>query len=436
MSEIGAAVMEARSARERLCTMAHSTLWVWLTLVTVVLFPMREGAAQTAVEPAFQMRRAIGITTPFGDVIRSATDRSAISPYYEDWDSVGHHKVVEEAKLRGFDTVRLVLDPSGLLTADEAGRQAIYTNLRRAVTDILGVGLKIVVDMHVGSGAPTWNHSTLTASLADDKFRRYLRILVEVARLASEFDPHHVAIELFNEPPPPCRWSNRPQWTEFQRQLFVAARQAAPQHTIVLTGPCWSSAEGLEQIEPRDYDSNTIYTFHFYDPFIFTYQGAWWFKTGIEFVRRLPYPPEIDREREFLAAAEREISESKGLGYLDRWRASRFVRNSIQDYFRKPMNREWLKQRLSPAMRWADRNGISRKRLWVGEFGTMRDAYGFRTVATEDRLRWFEDVRTLFDEAGLPWSVWTRVGGMGIVVGDISGPLDERVLRALGMSSR
>jgi hypothetical protein len=92
-----------------------------------------------------------------------------------------------------------------------------------------------------------------------------------------------------------------------------------------------------------------------------------------------------------------------------------------------------MKQHFSPVVGWADRNNIARRRLWIGEFGAIRDADGMKTAATGDRLRWFQDARTMFDDAGVPWSVWGRAGLLGVIVGDRTGPLDGRVMGALGL---
>ena len=58
-------------------------------------------------------------------------------------------------------------------------------------------------------------------------------------------------------------------------ESFVAGqiRQSAPNHTIIRSRAHWSGLEDLMILEPIAV-SNVIYTFHDYEPFSFTHQGA------------------------------------------------------------------------------------------------------------------------------------------------------------------
>lgn len=381
----------------------------------------------------FATKRALGIGIPYAHVIRSPIDSLPVPPYYEHWDPTRHRAIFEQIRGAGFDTIRFVIDPIPLLITTEPQRQEIYNNFDTAISDILSLNLNIIVDMHVNVPDKDWNHKTLTVSLTDSRFRSYTEMIGSVSRFLSYYDPRRVALELFNEPPPPCHWTGRPEWSEFQKELFREARRAAPGHTLILTGPCWGSIEGLEQLNPRDYDANTLFTFHTYEPFVFTHQGVFWGQNSVRYIHRLPYPPIGDRSAEFIAATEREINLVPS---LDAATKTRLIANNsrlLKEYFQKPMDRNWLKEQLAPALRWADKNQIPHGRLWVGEFGAMRDAYGFKAATTEDRIRWLADMRTLFEQAGLSWSIWSYAGGMGINIGDKIGPLDARFLEPLGL---
>src|SRR5271163_4046714 len=87
-----------------------------------------ETSAQNTLESPLIPRRSIGLSDPFGVVIHSPLDGSVIPPYYVSWNPVRNHAIVEQIKGAGFDTVRLVVEPAGLLTATPLERQEIYRN--------------------------------------------------------------------------------------------------------------------------------------------------------------------------------------------------------------------------------------------------------------------------------------------------------------------
>ena len=73
----------------------------------------------------------------------------------------------------------------------------------------------------------------------------------------------------------------------------------------MLTGACYSNADALARIDPKAIpDDNVIWTFHSYDPFLLTHQGATWAGDFIRYVTGLPYPPYRGAARELDAALE------------------------------------------------------------------------------------------------------------------------------------
>ena len=65
------------------------------------------------------------------------------------------------------------------------------------------------------------------------------------------------------------------RWAQIQQEAITAIRAVDLVHTIVVTGADWGSYNNLKNL-PVYRDTNLIYTFHFYDPFMFTHQGADW----------------------------------------------------------------------------------------------------------------------------------------------------------------
>ena len=121
--------------------------------------------------------------------------------------------------------------------------------------------------------------------------RRFLVFLQEVSEfLAEHWPPEQLALQLMTEPV-----TDTIPWNELQPQMWQVARRAMPGHTLILAGDQVGKIEGLMTTQPVD-DANVLYSFTFYDPFLFTLQGAawltpaWWSQLG-----PVPYPssPEI-----------------------------------------------------------------------------------------------------------------------------------------------
>ena len=135
-------------------------------------------------------------------------------------------------------------------------------------------------------------------------FARFLVFLQDVGEfLAAHWPPDVLALQLMTEPV-----TDSIPWNELQPQMWQVARRTMPGHTLILAGDQVGKIEGLITTEPVD-DENVLYSFTFYDPFLFTLQGAawltppWWSHLG-----PVPYPssPEvIDRTTSELAQQDR-----------------------------------------------------------------------------------------------------------------------------------
>src|ERR1044071_8961576 len=174
---------------------------------------------------------------------------------------------LELIKGLGFDHVRFTVEPAPLF--DEARpaelNRAYLGHLDGALDMLLGSGLAVVFDLH-----PSDEFKLRMRS--DDRFvAAFADFWRALARHLSARDPERLFLEIVNEPmvEDPYRWMG------IQAKVASAIREGAPLHTIVATGPRWSSIEELLRIAPLA-DRNVIYNFHFYEPHNFTHQGATW----------------------------------------------------------------------------------------------------------------------------------------------------------------
>jgi endoglucanase len=85
--------------------------------------------------------------------------------------------------------------------------------------------------------------------------------------------PRSVAFELLNEPYGPL---DAATWNAFFPELLRIVRATNPTRTVVVGPTRWNNFNELPNLRLPENDSNLLVTFHYYDPFRFTHQGARW----------------------------------------------------------------------------------------------------------------------------------------------------------------
>jgi endoglucanase len=304
-------------------------------------------------------------------------------------------------KAMGFDHVRLVIDPKPMFTAGHADEiPAEYLGyLDAAVNIIIDEGLAVVLDMHASS--------EFKAELArkDDVVEQFADFWRALARHYSLFNPDLVFFEILNEP----EMTDRYRWYGVEAKLAAAVRQGAPQNTIIAAGAKWSADDELLFLEPLP-DHNVIYNFHFYEPHIFTHQGATWGVNFWHFVRGLAYPANQASAEKAAAAVPDEMNRLYVLRYgMEHWDAHR------------------IDMEIEQVASWAKRRGVA---VLCNEFGVYRKYAG-----PKDRAAWIRDVRTALELRSIGWTTWEYSGAFGVVTKGKDHPaVDQLTMEALGLS--
>lgn len=303
----------------------------------------------------------------------------------------------------GFQHVRLPVDPDRIFHQRDPSRvDGPYLDaLDRAVDSILGADLAVIVDIHARDGAP------FKRKLEDDDrhVQRVAAFWEALARHFSTRDPDRVFLEVLNE----SEVHDRDRWDQVQATLLAAMRRGAPRHTLIVTGARWGSAKDLARLEPVA-DRNVVYDFHFYEPYVFTHQGANWAVQAWKYLHGLPYPSSV----EGVAPA------------LDHIRSAR-ARVVALRYGTEEWNADRIGDRIGEVSAWASAHGV---RVMCGEFGV------YRSAPRASRLAWLHDVRTELERVGFGWSVWdysSQTFGILESSARTARVADAEVVRALGV---
>ena len=355
-------------------------------------------AGSAGASPAFvraqRLKRGINASEWFAQVYDK---RGYTREHFQAWTTADDIALI---KSMGFDHVRLSVNPQPMFTVGEANKiPAEYLgDLDAAVKMILDHGLAVVIDLHP--------ESDFKARLAkDDEFvDQFADFWRALAAHYSTWDAERVFLEILNEP----EFTDRYRWLGVQVKLAAAIREGAPRHTMIAAGARWSNDDELVFQEPLR-DPNIIYNFHFYEPHLFTHQGATWGAYYWHWLRGVRYPSSPESAERLAPLVPDEVDRLQLIRYgRDRWDAAR------------------IESEMKQAAEWARRRGVP---LVCNEFGVYR-AY----ADAQDRAVWLHDVRTAFEHNGIGWTMWDYSGSFGVVTKkDGKAVADDGVLRALGM---
>jgi endoglucanase len=281
----------------------------------------------------------------------------------------------------GFDHVRLSVDGDELLRdAPPNGLNAAFVaELDAAVNTMLKNGLRVIVDVHPSDEFKRQLRSD------DDAITRFIALWSALAGHYAQSDPEQVFFEVLNEP----EFEDAEQWTAVQRRAIAAIRQAAPRHTIIATAEHYSGLTDLLMLEPVS-DPNVIYTFHDYEPFPFTHQGATWTTAAVRPLRRVPYPSTPENIAKAVSQEKSLVDQHWITTYgLNRWDAAR------------------IRSELTFAGEWGALHHVP---VYCGEFG-VHQPYADPAM----RAAWLRDTRTALEEQGIGWAVWDYQGSFAVV---------------------
>jgi endoglucanase len=330
----------------------------------------------------------------------------------------------------GFDFVRLAVDPGPFLQLQGSRRDVLDRMLVERVKLILASGLAVIVDFHPSDMQPDYTAQALTAGVTSPVFQSYLQLLERTAGLLGDLRSNHVALELMNEPPVQAG-----AWQPMLEAAYAAARSRSASLLLVIEGGNEASPGALMAMQTARFaqDPAALFSFHYYEPYQFTHQGASW--NPARYLADVPYPARarpLDNSLNATAAliARSDISEpQKALAYqdaqarLNNYRASGFDAGTIANDFARVAH-------------WAHAQGIPNSRILLGEFGARETPLQHVGARAAERAQWFHDVRAAAGANGFGWAVWAYRGGGGFALAqsDADNDIEPDVAQALGLN--
>jgi len=351
---------------------------VFLTCFAVVLATAHAGAEELISNPSgFQIRRGVNLSHWLSQCFGWSPRATFIT-----------EKDIRFIKSLGYDHVRIPIDEKELWTEQGQLSEAALALLTRSLDWCDKYKLRAIVDLHTvrahhfnapleGGTITLW-----TDVKAQDNF---IRLWQELSDRLAKYPASMVAYEIMNEPVA----DNPEDWNRLVSRSVTAIRAREPGRVLIIGSNRWQTPDTFPSLKVPEGDRNIVLSTHTYAPLIFTHYKAPWtpLKTYTGAVH-YPGPPMSDADFE---------------AYADR--KDPLVAERLQDA-RVPYDRQQLKQVLAPAIRRARELKLQ---LYCGEFGCLP------TVARADRLKYYADIVSVFEDNGMAWANWDYKGDFGIM---------------------
>ena len=279
----------------------------------------------------------------------------------------------EQIKSLGCDVVRLPINLHYMTNGepDYTVDPLFYSFLDQVVSWCEDLDINLILDNH-----------TFDTTVATDP--AVASVLIKVwTQMAEHYKStsNRIFYEILNEP----HGIADNIWNSIQQQVIDAIRAIDTKHTIIVGPAGYNSYNNLNQM-PVFSDNNLIYTFHFYDPFLFTHQGASW--ADMTPVSGVPFPYSADR----MPSCPSELNGT--------WIAGTFTN------YKNDGNMANVKRLIDIAYNFGQQRGVP---VYCGEFGV----YDLNSPP-DDRVYWYNIVRSYLDEKNIPWTIWDYKGSFGL----------------------
>lgn len=281
---------------------------------------------------------------------------------------------LKKIKEMGADHVRLPIDYNLVEQEDGTPIPEGYKYIDRCVEWCSRYGLNMILDLHKTAGY-AFDHAADCGGFFESEPLQS-RFLSLWSRLAAHYGKYDfIAFDLLNEV---VDDSVNEIWNELAAKAISRVRNLAPHNWILVGGTNYNSISSVKNILPPP-DDRIVYSFHFYEPMIFTHQGACWVE-GMDTDFRTPYP----------LTAEEYIEQSDTL-------LNGYCAHTCRQVPASASGVDLLLPLFDEAVSVADERNVP---LYCGEYGVINHA------KPEYKLAWIKDMHMMFEKYGIGRAMW------------------------------
>jgi endoglucanase len=305
-----------------------------------ILEPKKEGI--TGPLDPFEQNKKLGRGMNIGNSLEAPNEGEFGVTLKEEY-----FKVLKE---KGFNSVRIPIKWSNhaSLSAPYQINSDFFKRVDEIIDQALARGLSVVINIH--------HYDEMMDSPEGNK-ERFLTLWRQISEHYVNYSGD-LFFEVLNEP----NGNLTPEiWNVYLQEAIKAIREKNPYRTLIAGSPDWNSLGSLNRLVIPAEEKNTIVTVHYYDPFIFTHQGAEWV-----------------------------FGSDLWLGTT--WSGTQLEKQASANDFEKLS--AWSKANNRP--------------VYIGEFG----AYSKADI--ESRAQWTYYISRQAEQRGFSWSYWEFCSGFGV----------------------
>ncbi len=307
----------------------------------------------------------------------------------EKWDGKFEYNKASIAKYasQGFNAIRLPIDLDKWVNGRDsvvAGTKPFSVNpelfaiLDSFVNWTNEYKLSLTIDYH------QYDKSLNVKSVMDPGYRKMTANLWKaVASYYAKNKRDNIFYELTNEPGIMDDIANS-SWREMAKEMLDSIRTVDTFHSVIYGDSRWYDIDKMinnNRFAPED--GNIVYAFHFYEPFIFTHQGAVW--VDMERTHGISFP--YDSQKWSTEFSELGVTESN-----EEW-----IKDAFKEYY-KMGNSNAMYNAVAETKIWSIQQGIP---IVCNEFG----ANDMRSDV-QSRSNYFKAMGSIFKELNIGYAVW------------------------------
>jgi endoglucanase len=284
----------------------------------------------------------------------------------------------ELLKKLGIKSIRLPV-AFGYFESEHIPVEQLFTHIDNFVKQCNLYGFKLIIDYHNGKFNDT-NYNTETPKL--------INLWIKLTKRYAHVSHDMLFFELYNEPP-----HMDPQiWKDAAFNITAAIRKIDKERTLIIGASNYNSIYELSRFV-RLADENVIYTFHFYEPFLFTHQGAEWIGDQ-ESTTGVPFPYSAEKFPMLNPKAKNTDGEKN------------------YNKYHTDGNEQSVRDKLQIVKNWSDKYYVP---ILCGEYGVYN-----KYADIDSRCRYIKTVRQTLKALKIPGMMWDYNGNFSIFNGEPS----------------